>query len=132
MTPEISKEGYSINRHRPSGGHIFKWNNAMEMSKDRPKLSEKPSNRKLSSNATTKLKWTNKNSVQDPMKTAPTENHLQMQQQRWLLRKPFNMFCIIFMLCVTCLVNKLLQYKPRDLIFIFDKKISLFKFLNVW
>ena len=27
---------------------------------------------------------------------------------------PFNMFCITFMLCVTCLVNKLLQYNTRD------------------
>ncbi len=30
-----------------------------------------------------------------------------------LVLLPFNMFCIIFMLCVTCLVNKLLQYKTN-------------------
>ncbi len=30
---------------------------------------------------------------------------------------PFNMLCIILILCVTCLVNKLLQYKTIRLLF---------------
>jgi hypothetical protein len=39
--------------------------------------------------------------------------------------KPFNMFCIIFTLCVTCLVNKLLQYNTIQTLWLIKENCLL-------
>ncbi len=39
-----------------------------------------------------------------------TETENAVREKRYRQLWPFNMLCILFILCVTCLVNKLLQY----------------------